>query len=139
MLRVAHAVNKLAVTKKVWSTPKLPSQAFSRPLQAQGTQALAKSYASRTEPQRNLQVLSTSTADELLRDSEVFLDEMRRFLTAQKEGEYWNKEASHMEEDDLLERFMDAICEKQVSYEDIVIIAKTLRDIQNLPYDRWYA
>ena len=129
MLRVAHAVNKLAVTKKVWSTPKLPSQAFSRPLQAQGTQALAKSYASRTEPQNTnsgiCKVLSTSTADELLRDSEVFLDEMRRFLTTQKEGEYWDMEASHMEEDDLLERFMDAICEKQVSYEDIVIIAKT--------------
>ena len=146
MLWVAHAVNRVAVTKHVLSTAKLAlgsSQAFSRPLQAQGKQDLAKSYASRTEPQSEpsgiCKVLSTSTADDLRRDSEAYLDDMKRFLTKQKKGDYWDKEACHMEEDDLLERFTDAICEKDVNYEDIVIIAKTLRDIQHLPYERWYA
>ena len=83
--------------------------------------------------------LSTRTADKLRKDSEEYLDDMRKFLGKQKEGGYWDKEVSHMEEDDLSRRFMKAICKDKVNYEDIVTIAKTLRDIQDLPYERWYA
>lgn len=143
MLLVAHIVKRVAVTKNFPSTAKLAlgsSQAFSRPLQAQAQQDLAKFYGSRTESQSEPsgigKVLSTKTANKLRRDSEAYLDDMRRFLTKQKKGDYWDKEACHMDEDHLLERFTDAICKKDVNYEDILIVAKTLRDIQNYPLVR---
>lgn len=57
---------------------------------------------------------------------------MRRFLDGHDvkgygaaAGCYWDTETAHMEEDHLLRRFTGAICDKEVNYDHITIIAKT--------------